>query len=142
MVDREGRYGKKDSKESTSSKETDGAKKTASETAGDRNGGGGDGADKKTPGAEPDTAKSEFGEVASRHGRERDDMGKRHMREMGDTHARHASEHHDMMKRHGKEVQEFMDKQAAVSPESGAAMPSQSPAMGPQAGMGTNPGMQ
>lgn len=45
-----------------------------------------------------------WGEVASRHSRQRDDMGKRHAREMEEMHARHSDEHAGMIKTHAKEM--------------------------------------
>jgi len=115
MVDRESRYGKKEKGGDTEKKETGEAEKKAKETAGDRKGEGGDGAEKKTPGAEPTAApKSEFGEMADRHMQERGDMHKRHEMEHKHTHERHMDEHSEMHKRHTSEVKAFMDKQGAM----------------------------
>lgn len=114
-VDRESRYTKKGAKGAdTEAKVTKGDEKKVEASAGGDKGTGGDGAEKKTPGADPaDSPKSEFGEISARHQTERGDMHKRHQREHEDTHSRHQSEHADMNKRHAKEIQEFMDKSGA-----------------------------
>ena len=100
-------------KNTTPAKEVDGAVAKAKATAGDppaaANPAGAININDPGPAAGHD---STWGEVASRHGRERQDTMDRQVNEMQDMHKRHVAEHTSMGERHASEV-------ASVQPGNG-----------------------